>query len=231
MKIDENSNIKKEGTIGDLLAALKYTFFQHGVRTTGKKILKKLHHKLIGVDFSMQPLSDLTIEGENKLSGTICGSSSDDVVQDVFKQLLSFNKNILNGTFLDYGSGKGRLIITARNFGFQKAVGVEFAKELVEISEKNISKLNVTDIKVIHMDAQNYIPQKDTRVIYFLNPFREDVFHKVLPQIIKYREVFENDVYIVYRAPIYKAVFNDYPEIRHIKHHIHKGSLTEFYKL
>lgn len=231
MKIDENSNIKMEGTLTDILSTLKRTFLQYGIRTTSKKIIKKINHKLIGVDFSMQELSNLTIVGENKTSGTICGSSSEEVVQDIFTQLVTFDKNILNGRLLDYGSGKGRLIITARNFGFQQATGVEFAKELVEISKKNIYKLNITNIKVIHMDAQNYIPTKDIRVIYFLNPFREDVFHKVLPQIIKYKKIFEKDVYIVYRAPIYKKVFNDYPEIKHIKHHTYKGSNTEFYKL
>lgn len=78
------------------------------------------------------------------------------------------------------------------------------------------------------MDASHYIPEQETRVIYFLNPFREDVFHQVLSQIIKYRKHFKNNVYIVYRAPIYKKVFSDYPQI---KHHSYKGSITEFYKL
>jgi len=231
MKVDENSNIKMEGGVVDLLLALKHTLFQHGVKSTSQKILKKIYYRVIGVDFSMQKLDDLTITSDNKLAGTICGSSSDDVVQDVLRQLILFDKNIVNGTFLDYGSGKGRLVITARNFGFKQVIGIEFAKELVEIAQLNISKLNISNTEVIHMDATNYMPPKETRVIYFLNPFRAEVFHKVLPQIIKHKEHFENEVYIVYRAPIYKEVFNDYPEIKHIKHHIYKGSHTEFYQL
>lgn len=231
MKIDENDNIKMEGTVKDVLSSIQNIFLEYGLKNTIKKIIKRIYYKLIGVDFSMQTLDDLTIIGTNKLSGTICGSSSEEVVKDVLTQLVAFDKNILEGSFIDYGSGKGRLIITARNFGFQKAIGIEFAKELVDITTKNIKKLDISNIHVIHMDASHYIPEPETRVIYFLNPFREDVFHKVLPQIIRYKENFKNDVYIVYRAPIYKTIFSDYPQIKHIKHHVYKSSITEFYRL
>jgi len=100
MSVDENSNIKMEGSVADLLLALKHTFFQHGVKSTSKKILKKIYYRLIGVDFSMQKLDDLTITSENRLSGTICGSSSEDVVQDILRQLILFDKNIVNGVHI-----------------------------------------------------------------------------------------------------------------------------------
>ena len=44
-------------------------------------------------------------------------------------------------TFVDYGSGKGRALIVAALYGFTKIIGIEFAKELCEISETNIQTM------------------------------------------------------------------------------------------
>ncbi len=39
---------------------------------------------------------------------------------------------------IDIGSGKGRVLLIASEFGFKKAIGVEISKVLHDISEKNI---------------------------------------------------------------------------------------------
>src|SRR5277367_3679731 len=39
--------------------------------------------------------------------------------------------------FVDYGCGKGRVLLVATHFPFQRIVGVEFAPQLAEIAEQN----------------------------------------------------------------------------------------------
>ncbi len=202
-----------------------------GIKTTLSKITKNIYYKIIGVDFDMQTLDQLTIKGGNKNLGTICGSSAEHTVQHILDSLVDFDKSILDGTFVDYGSGKGKLIIFAKNYGFQQCIGVEFAKELCEIATNNIKKLNIKDTTVVHGDAVDFTIPNDARVLYFLNPFHKSVFEQLLPKIISQSKKLNKELYIVYRAPIYNEVFQNYPEIKHLKKDYFRGDLTEFYQI
>ncbi len=202
-----------------------------GLLTTLSKITKNIYYKIIGVDFDMQELDNLTIKGENKNLGTICGSSAEHTVHHVLDTLVSFDETILDSTFVDYGSGKGKLIIFAKTYGFKHCIGVEFAKELCEIATKNIQKLKIEDTIVIHSDAVDFTIPNDARVIYFLNPFHKSVFEQVLPKIITQSKNFTKQLFIIYRAPVYNEVFTKYPEIKHLKRDYFHGDLTEFYQV
>ena len=43
-------------------------------------------------------------------------------------------------TFIDFGSGKGRVLMLAAGFPFKEMIGVEFSRELHEIAVKNIAR-------------------------------------------------------------------------------------------
>jgi 16S rRNA G966 N2-methylase RsmD len=214
-------------TLGVVVNVLK----EDGIKVTISKIFKNIYHRFLGIDFSMQEITNLTIQSNNKSYGTICGSSAEHTVKHILDELVLLDKSVLKGTFVDYGSGKGRLIVFAKQYGFNKTIGIEFAKELCEITQKNIELLSIKNSEVLHIDAVEYIPKEDTRVIYFLNPFAKNIFQKVLPKIIKHTKDFKNDIYIIYRAPIYKSVFLEFPQITHIKTDHFRGDITEFYKI
>ena len=64
-------------------------------------------------------------------------------------------------TFLDYGSGKGRVLLMASEFPFRRIVGIEFATDLHEIAVKNIEsyrnqKQKCFDIAAVNMDAADF---------------------------------------------------------------------------
>src|SRR5262249_27445537 len=40
--------------------------------------------------------------------------------------------------FIDFGSGKGRALVLAARYGFERVIGVEFAPSLHEIAARNI---------------------------------------------------------------------------------------------
>ncbi len=202
-----------------------------GIKVTLKKIVKNINYKLKGVDFSMQELSSLDIKSENLKYATICGSSAQETVDHVLKTLLSFDKNLTEGRFIDIGSGKGKLLLQASNFGFKVLEGVEFSYTLCEKAKQNLQRLKIKNIKINHLDACDYRFPSDTRVVYFLNPFTDRVFKKVLANLLKDSKNFTHDIYIVYRAPIFKEVFSTFYELKHIKSDLFQGDQTEFYLL
>jgi len=61
-------------------------------------------------------------------------------------------------TFLDLGSGKGKALLLASEFPFQKIVGVDFSSELNAIAQQNFRTYKSTtqrckDVKIICADV------------------------------------------------------------------------------
>ena len=208
---------------------IKNILFQEGLFSTIQKIYKHLLYKIKGVDFEFQSLDNLTIQSENRAFGTLCGSSNQSTVKHLLDTLVKLDPTILDGTFVDIGSGKGKLIIYAKEYGFNHTVGVEFAKELFDITVKNIKSLKIKGVGVVYDDAVNYTLPPNTRVIYFLNPFEPVVFNKLLPKFITQIEQLNRPIYLIYRVPTYKEVFNNYKEIKHIKSVNFRGDISEIY--
>jgi predicted RNA methylase len=100
-------------------------------------------------------------------------------------------------TFLDLGSGKGRCLIVAHMLGFRRVIGVEFARDLVEVSRRNLVNLGI-DAEVVHQDVEDYRLPDVNLVVYMFNPFGERVMASVLERI----EALTGCVYVVYYNPI-----------------------------
>ena len=213
----------------DTFEVIKNILFQEGFSSTLKKIYKHLLYKLKGVDFEFQSLENLTIQSKNRAFGTLCGSSNESTVKHLLDSLVKLDSTILDGSFVDIGSGKGKLIIYAKEYGFSHTIGVEFAKELYDITVKNIKALNIKGVEVIHQDAVEYTLPPQTRVIYFLNPFEPTVFNKLLPKFIAQMQQLKEPVYLVYRVPTYSKVFENYKELKHIKRVNFRGDISEVY--
>ena len=47
-------------------------------------------------------------------------------------------------TFVDYGLGKGRVLMLATEYPFKRIVGVEFSESLDRTARQNLTKLGVT---------------------------------------------------------------------------------------
>jgi len=47
--------------------------------------------------------------------------------------------DVSSHSFVDYGSGKGRVLLVASDYAFKKIVGVEFSKVLNDVAVANIA--------------------------------------------------------------------------------------------
>jgi len=195
LKIFFNS-IKKRG----LINTFQFVFYEylfdivHNVDTKGYMDLD-----------NMQTVSD-------KQYATKYQGSNYFILNKFFKK---YKKDVDNSTIIDFGSGKGRILIMAMKYNVKKCIGVEFAKELITTSKLNIDKYkqnnNIkTEVELIFDSALNYEFNEKENILFFYNPFNETILGPILDKVLKLK----TDPMIVYINPLHKELFNvDFVEI------------------
>lgn len=107
--------------------------------------------------------------------------------------------------FLDFGCGKGRVLLQAAARPFRKVIGVELSPELAEIARRNIAgsllSLKCQNIEVVVADAMNYRVPDDVTVVYFFNPFQGEIFAGALAQILASLRRRSREITVIYMAP------------------------------
>lgn len=108
--------------------------------------------------------------------------------------------------FVDFGSGKGRVLFLASDYPFQKITGVEFSADLSEIARQNIQRYRSAtqkcrQIEAVCMDAIQYRIPPGPVVLFFNNPFGEEVLAPMLENIQRSMEEAPREVYVVYAHP------------------------------
>lgn len=120
-------------------------------------------------------------------------------------------------SFVDFGSGKGRVLLVAGGFPFKEVVGIEFSRELHEIALKNIARLPADAVRAgavrsICGDAASFeLPQSDL-VCYFYNPFGAPIMKAVAARLIAHREQHGHRVVVIYFEPRHGDIFRDTSE-------------------
>jgi predicted RNA methylase len=112
----------------------------------------------------------------------------------------------VDGALVDFGCGKGRVLLVASEFGFKEARGVEFAQELCRIAEQNCRRYQAvsrtkTRFQVIEADAAQYAVQADESVFFLYNPFGAAILQPVLGNIRRSAQAHPRRVLIIYHCP------------------------------
>jgi hypothetical protein len=107
-------------------------------------------------------------------------------------------------TFIDLGSGKGRVLLMASDYPFKKIIGVEFMPELHRAAQENIAgysndRQRCPQIESVCMDARDFQFPDNPLVVYLFNPFSEPTFTRVLKNLRRSAEQTPRPVYIAYR--------------------------------
>lgn len=112
--------------------------------------------------------------------------------------------------FVDFGSGKGKVVIGAAKHNFKQVKGIEYSDRLHKIAINNITKLGLEDKTVLlNMDATKYKPSEDDGVFYFFNPFMGDILDQVLKNIAETDNGGKRRVYL-YVNPVNDDIFKKY---------------------
>ncbi|HEY5030298.1 MAG TPA: class I SAM-dependent methyltransferase, partial [Candidatus Angelobacter sp.] len=107
-------------------------------------------------------------------------------------------------TFVDLGSGKGRVLLMASDYSFQRIVGVEFMTSLHRAAQQNIASYSsdrrrCPQIEAVCLDARDFQFPLEPIVMYLFNPFSEATFSQVLENLRRSIEQAPRPCYIAYR--------------------------------
>lgn len=91
-------------------------------------------------------------------------------------------------TFVDFGSGKGRVLLLASRHRFRAIVGIEYARDLHEIATRNIERYRdsdrrCADVRSLHGDATEFEIPPTPCVFYFFQPFAGTVLETVIDRV------------------------------------------------
>jgi hypothetical protein len=117
-------------------------------------------------------------------------------------------------TFIDVGSGKGRVILMASMLPFNRIVGIEFSKSLIDIAEENLLKFPKNnqlcdDISFHLLDAAEYSFPKEEYILFMYNPFYEPVMEKVIENITKQFSYNPIHFIVIYLNPQFAYLFDE----------------------
>lgn len=177
-------------------------------------------------------LSNLNIASASKNFGT----KYDPSPISALRRLLRWISIPDSVNFVDFGSGKGRVLLVASEFPFSRIVGLEFSSDLCSISKSNISKFKShkmikTPISVLNIDAIQYKIQDDDAVFFFFNPFGAEVMRPVIENILQSYNKKNRRILFIYYNPVHANLFNEFKLIE-LSHSIHSfGRLFNIYTI
>jgi SAM-dependent methyltransferase len=116
--------------------------------------------------------------------------------------------------FIDFGSGKGRVVLLAAAYPFKSVVGVELSRELHEIARDNVSRapLRPEDsgkISLACLDVTDFsLPDSDL-LCYLYNPFGPAVLAPLAERLSAHSSHRGHRVFVIYVDPRHRNVFDE----------------------
>ena len=102
--------------------------------------------------------------------------------------------------FLDYGSGKGRVLVAAASLPFRKVVGVEISASLAATARDNLAHMRhrrAREVAVYESDAAEFPLPDDVNVLLIFNPFVGQTLTDVVARIEASLNARPRDLFII----------------------------------
>jgi predicted RNA methylase len=113
--------------------------------------------------------------------------------------------------FVDYGSGKGRVLFCAEYLGFNRLTGIELDPELSNFVQENLKsytkKRSESRFYLRVQNALDYEIQAEDCVFFFFNPFSEKVMEVVAAHIREHAVKTHQKVIVLYMNPQFERVW------------------------
>ncbi len=118
--------------------------------------------------------------------------------------------------FVDIGCGKGRPLVVASEFGFERVLGVELAPHIAHIARANAAAIAAqhpdrTPIEILVGDATTVQPPGQ-RVVYFLyNPFSRPLVQRLVANVERQLQEGLQHAFFVCYNPVHGEVLDRSP--------------------
>jgi SAM-dependent methyltransferase len=130
-------------------------------------------------------LGALDIASPNKARGVRYQAANPDLVRRLLAEVPIEPRKFV---FVDFGCGKGRTALLASERPFERIVGVDFSRELVEVAQANARRYRSVaqkcqDLEFQCLDAVDFEIPREPLVLFFYNPFGEPVMRRVMGRV------------------------------------------------
>jgi len=127
--------------------------------------------------------------------------------------------------FVDLGSGKGRTLLMASDYSFQRILGVELLPALHQVAEENIRQYRSEtqccfSIKSVLADAREFVFPPERLVLYLFNPFPESVLRDVIANLERSLRENPRPAFVLYHNPLLEHVLQGSPILRKISSNV-----------
>jgi len=114
-------------------------------------------------------------------------------------------------TFIDVGSGKGRVLLMAADYPFRRIVGIELLPELHHVALDNLRQYQshtqeCVDLEAICGDARTFPFPAEPTVLYLFNPLPEEGLSQVILNIERSLRDQPRPLYLLYHNPLLEHV-------------------------
>jgi SAM-dependent methyltransferase len=113
-------------------------------------------------------------------------------------------------SFIDLGSGKGRVLLMASREPFRSVIGVEFSSELCAIAKANLEKFKgriaAQRVDVVCQDAGLYEFPSGPLIVYCYFAFSKEVMVQVVAHLVGRQD----ETIFVYYNPHYHELFTSF---------------------
>lgn len=122
-----------------------------------------------------------------------------------FRKMMSHLPGSLSGfDFVDVGCGKGRVLMYAAQWDFNRITGIDFSPELSGIARRNVAAFahatGEDRIEARWEDAVEMIPPERPCVFFFAAPFMEPLLSRVVARIEASYRSNPRKIYVIYYA-------------------------------
>lgn len=130
----------------------------------------------------------------------------------IFREILDSLPFALDGlTFVDVGCGKGRTLLMAAEYPFQRIQGVELLDELTSIARSNVERYSSPtqkcfNIEAVTADARSYAFPPQRTLLYLFDPFPEAVLRTVLHNL---KTSARCETYVIYHNLVHLELFRE----------------------
>lgn len=193
------------------------TFFKalrvRGVRRTLKFTRAYLHDLVFDWRHGLDTFTWVPGEALDAVPGDVHTASYQPTpirpLQRLFRQLHLQPDTVL----VDFGCGKGRVLLIGAGFGLRQVRGVEYSPALCELARDNCHrylsrKAPQTRCEIIQADAREYAWRDDEGLVFLFNPFGPEIMQAVVAGLAASLQRQPRQAWVVYCNPQHRDIID-----------------------
>jgi SAM-dependent methyltransferase len=134
--------------------------------------------------------------------------------------LAQLNGNLGSATFVDFGSGKGRVLLIASQFRFRRVIGVEFDARLHAVACENIrsfrGRRRCAEVMSVCGRAEEYALPEGDLVLYFFHPFHACILEQILENVVRSYRASPRRILLIFFRADHAAIIERFAEFRRL---------------